>query len=313
MGSDVDPPTLLESALTFMQERSLLCCLHFFGSKELHPFFLEKVQDLPLQSRVFYHSCADVISMQDPPIRSVLRKRHSSLCQSFFSLRKGQIGGLISCANTGALVSAAKLFLPSMPRISRPALCAIIPTKQRPIALLDVGANTSLRRGHMLQLALMGAAYQKACGIHSPKVALLNIGQEASKGGALLQRCYQQLRDQEELFSFVGNLEPQGFFQGDGTADVVVTDGVLGNIFLKTAEAVIECVEDILRQEKTVPPIHALARFFTSRAPGALLLGVKKLIIKCHGHTSIAGVLASIEALLEMLDNRLLEKMEAAL
>lgn len=244
--------------------------------------------------------------MEDSPLSPIREKKDSSLSQALFALKEKKIDALISCANTGALLSASKILLSTLENVSRPALCVFIPTRKSPVAVLDVGANVSAKEHHLLQFALMGSAYQKALGIPYPKVALLNIGREDFKGGAFLQKCYKMLQNQKNRFAFLGNVEPKSVFSGD--LDVLITDGFSGNIFLKTAETAFAFCLDLLQKD----PRSEELKFFSHSPyylPGALLLGAKGIVIKCHGDAETSKITRSIESAIGLIEKKLVEKL----
>lgn len=308
MGSEMDPLHFLLSTLAFAKQHTRDFRVHFFGSPDLEKRFQKERKAffhlLPEDLLPSYESCLSVITMNDAPAKAARSKQNSSLCRGIFALKTGTIDALISCANTGAILSCAKLFLPTIHQVLRPALCLLLPTKKRPTAMLDVGASASAREQHLLQFAIMGSAYQKALGVPHPKLALLNIGREESKGGTFLRNCYKLLQNHPKQFAFLGNIEPKAIFEGE--ADLVVTDGFSGNIFLKTAEALVDVLQE---QGGTFCKEETSAHFpFVKSHPGALLLGTEGLILKCHGNTKIGEVFASIKNALRLIKSDLIRK-----
>ncbi len=185
--------------------------------------------------------------MDDDPLIAVRRKKDSSLCQGLQYLKEKKIDAFVSAGNTGALLFAAKTTLKTLKGIDRPALLALLPTKKKEVAVLDVGANLSLKPDHIVQFAQMGIAYQKSRGIENPIVGLLNIGIEAKKGTPQLQEAYLKLdaMNRDQPF-FAGNIEGKDVFHGN--IDVLVTDGFTGNVFLKTAEGIAAFILEQLEQ-----------------------------------------------------------------
>lgn len=178
--------------------------------------------------------------MEDAPLAAIRSKRGSSLCIGIRMLKEGLLQAFISAGNTGALIACAKIELPELPGVERPALMTLLPTRLGEMAVLDVGANTTYKVKHLVQFAAMGVAYQKSRGIEVPKVGLLNIGSEARKGTPELQLAYNELlalsKKKNASFSFSGNIEGRDVFNGE--IDVLITDGFTGNVFLKTAEGI---------------------------------------------------------------------------
>lgn len=219
-----------------------------------------------------------VIELEDHPLLSLRRKRNSSINIGLRMVKEGKLDAFISAGNTGALVSSAKMVLSMLPKVLRPCLIALMPTKKNPVAVLDVGANVQVKSQQLVQFACIGTAYQKACGVPHPKVGLLNIGSEPLKGTSELRIAYQKL--QSLPIHFVGNVEGTSVFNGD--VDVLVTDGFTGNVLLKTAEGIASLIFDRIQ----LPPSE-LKRFQTLHySEGALLAGVKGIVIKCHSYAS---------------------------
>ena len=211
-------------------------------------------------------------------------------------LKEGKIDALVSAGNTGALISSAKMILSTLKGVLRPCLIALMPTKKNLVAVLDVGANVQAKAIHLAQYALIGAAYQKTRGIALPSVGLLNIGSEPLKGTSELRSVYAMLQSHSsKSFQFMGNIEGTAVF--DGEVDVLVTDGFTGNIFLKTAEGIASLLLDRLPlQTADLKKFHSL---HYAEYPGAIIGGVKGLVIKCHGYSTpkgfVSGVLGAIE------------------
>jgi len=239
-----------------------------------------------------YVSTPEWIEMDDPPLYALRRKKKASMCEGLRWLKAKKIGAFISAGNTGALVSSAKMILGNISGILRPALLARIPTKKNPVTVLDMGANVQCKASHLVQFAKMGAAYSKIQGIDHPQVGLLNIGSEPIKGTSELRLAYQQLQKIDSDFHFVGNIESKSVFNGD--VDVLITDGFTGNVFLKTAEGIASLILDRVagflpanEYKKLHPKIKDLAStLHYAEHPGALLAGVRGVVIKCHGYST---------------------------
>jgi glycerol-3-phosphate acyltransferase PlsX len=232
--------------------------------------------------------------MDEHPLHSLRRKKNASIPVGMRLLKEGKIDAFVSSGNTGALVSSAKMILSMLPGIHRPALLALMPTKKNPVAVLDVGANIQVKAQHLVQFAHVGAAYQKARGIDHPTVGILNIGSEALKGTSELRLAYQKLLNLKNApFRFAGNIEGKSVFDGD--VDVLVTDGFTGNIFLKTAEGIASLILDRLHAHIPASELKKLnisdlqRHLHYAEYPGALLAGVRGIVIKCHGYTTPQG------------------------
>ncbi|MBP7073804.1 MAG: phosphate acyltransferase PlsX [Rhabdochlamydiaceae bacterium] len=304
MGSDT-PPEELATALIELREESFPAEFLLFVSPEVAG---ELPKNLP------HIVCPETIEMHDDPILAVRRKKESSLCQGIQFLHEKKIDAFISAGNTGALLLAAKTKLKTLPNIDRPALLTLLPTHKKEVAVLDVGANLTLKSHHILQFAAMGIAYQKSRGIEHPTVGLLNIGTEAIKGTPQVREAYAKLetlnRDQP---TFLGNIEGKDVFRGD--IDVLVTDGFTGNVFLKTAEGLASFILKQLEQrafEGSPSLRHEIAslkdRLYVAEHPGAILCGVEGIVVKCHGDITPAKFMSSIKGAARLVQHRFLEK-----
>lgn len=247
----------------------------------------------------------EVISMGDHPASAVRSKKDSSIVVGCRLVKEGRAHGFFSAGNTGACMAAATLWMGRIRGVSRPAIAAVIPGSARPVILLDVGANADVKPEMLVQFALMGAAYaQVVLGVDRPSVALLNIGEEPSKGSQLAQEAHALLAAQ--IPSFIGNVE--GRDVPAGAADVIVTDGFTGNVVLKTLEGLASVLFAELKSTlmATLPNRLAAAvvtpslRELKSRLDpeaygGAPLLGVDGVCIIGHGgsrETAVANGIA---------------------
>ncbi len=249
----------------------------------------------------------EVIGMDEHPLLALRKKKQASMCVALRSLKEGRFDAVVSAGNTGALVSSAKMILSTFKGILRPALLTLMPTKKEPVAVLDVGANVSVKAANLVQFATMGAAFQRVRGLQLPRVGFLNIGSEASKGTTDLRLAYQTLQEQSFPFCFVGNIEGRTVF--DGQVDVLVTDGFTGNVFLKTAEGIASLILDRVEQHTPQKELKNFQSLHYSEYPGALLIGVKGLVIKCHGYSSATGFANAIMGAINLAQNRVVQKL----
>lgn len=302
MGSDNAPDALLKAlqALSLPEHIRLIAV----GSSEF------EADASPLS----YIVASQTIEMDDPPLTAVRKKKDSSLCVGLRLLKTGAIDAFVSAGNTGALVSASKMILGNLPGILRPALLALMPTKKKPVAVLDVGAGVEAKASHLLQFAWMGAAYQKARGIQDPVIGLLNIGSEKIKGTSELRLAYEKL--QSAPFRFAGNIEGTSVFNGD--VDVLIADGFTGNIFLKTAEGIASLILDRLYTHIPAPELKKIQPHLTdlhrslhyAEFPGALLAGVKGVVIKCHGYSTPQGFANAVRGAAELVEENFLQSLQ---
>lgn len=284
LGSESSPETLLEGVLQASKQISKKVELVVYSKK------------IPLSDpSIKQVVVSQEMTMDQSPTQAFRKQNDTSMSRALEDLARGEISALISAGSTGALLVGATLLLPK--QIDRPALLALIPTETHPMAVLDVGGNVNTSSRRLVQFAELGAAVQKTLGaVSHPKVALLNIGTESIKGTENLKKAHQELSQRNSKhWDFVGNIEPRDAFQGK--VDVLVTDGFAGNIFLKTCEGMSQLIESKLHLNE------AFSQFDYKEYPGAILCGVEKLVIKCHGSSdgkTIARAILEAERLLEM-------------
>lgn len=224
--------------------------------------------------------------MDDDPLKAIRVKKNASMIQGLRRLKESSIDGFISCGNTGALLAASVIHLSLQEGVERPALATLIPTHQKPCLLLDLGANVKVRPETLVEFAKLGVQFtQTNLGVSKPRCALLNVGKEPTKGRKEHRTAYQLLSNQS---FFIGNVEPNHVFDGD--ANVVVTDGFTGNIFLKSLEGASRFFLERMPEAANAVDIN----LFADEYPGAILLGLDQLVIKCHGRGSVASVANSI-------------------
>ena len=313
MGSENDPESILMAIFDAFLEHSEIE-LTLIGSS-----YLEKKLPHNKPSDIHFTVSDTFIEIDDDPLYAIRRKKNSSMAVGISLLKEQKIDAFISAGNTGALVSIATMGLSKLPGVTRPALTSVLPTKKGPLAVLDVGANLGCKAEHLVQYAILGATFQKLRGIDKPNIGLLNIGSEEKKGTSQVKEAFKSLSKQKSpLFTFAGNIEAKEAF--DGEIDVLVTDGFTGNVFLKTAEGIASLVLDELAS--SVPEIKtSLAPFFQNlkkrlhytEYPGALLLGVKVPVVKCHSYSSLRSIIRAIEETYKMVDTRLVEMLEKSL
>jgi glycerol-3-phosphate acyltransferase PlsX len=302
MGSD-SPPEVLFQAVLQLSEENIPAELVVFATKEV------------LNELSWIESAVEVkefISMEDDPIFVVRRKKESSMAVGMRILNEKGIDAFVSAGNTGALLLTAKWALPTLPGIDRPALLTLLPTKGKDIAVLDVGANLTLKSTHILQFAAMGIAYQKSRGIPNPTVGLLNVGTEAKKGTPQLREAYEKLETlNRDTLTFVGNVEGKDAFQGD--IDVLVTDGFSGNVFLKTAEGIASFIlEELEKSQMDLKGILSKLRrrLHYAEYPGAILCGVDGIVVKCHGDSTPEALMNGVKGAIRLVQHAFLDKIK---
>lgn len=246
----------------------------------------------------------EVVAVHDEPVAAIRSKKDSSMVVACRAVREGRADAALSLGNTGALMAAGTLVMGRLPSVSRPAIATIMPTTAGRLVLLDAGANADCRPEHLIQFAHMGAAYARVVlGIDTPRVGLLSIGEEDTKGSQLVLETRPLMR--EQVPGFAGNVEARDI--PFGTVDVVVTDGFTGNVVLKLMEGMAEALFGRIRGEITASPIDRIAasvlkpRFAAMKADldpekvgGAPLLGLAGVCIKGHGSSRAPAVAAAL-------------------
>ena len=211
------------------------------------------------RSRIRVVHAEEAVAMDDPPITPIRKKRKSSIRIAAQLVRDGEADALVSAGNTGAAMIAAKMVMGTLDGVDRPALAATLPNLTGRTVLLDVGANIGTKPEHLRQFAVMGSLFaEEVGGVERPRVGLLSIGEEETKGTDITRQVFQALEG--EGLNFVGNVEGSDIFKG--TADVVVCDGFVGNALLKSAETMADMVMSMLKEE--------IGRSFRSRVGGLL-------------------------------------------
>ncbi|HEX4999326.1 MAG TPA: phosphate acyltransferase PlsX [Terriglobia bacterium] len=241
------------------------------------------------------------VTMEESAATAARRKKDSSIHVAERLMRDGVVSGVVSAGNTGAVMATAKMILGSLPVVDRPALSTVLPTqKGKPAILLDVGANVDCKPIHLEQFAIMGDIYSRTIlGIRRPKVGLLSIGEEDTKGNELTKEAFKSLK--RAPINFIGNVEGRDIFKGE--VDVIVCDGFTGNVALKLSEGLIETFTAMLKRElqRTLPArvgsifaqnaFHEFKRRLDySEFGGAPLLGIKGITIVCHGRSNANAI-----------------------
>jgi glycerol-3-phosphate acyltransferase PlsX len=259
--------------------------------------------------RLDFREATEVVAMDEPPREALRRKKNSSLRVSVDLVKQGEAAACVSAGNTGALMATAKFVLKTLPGVDRPAILAPVPTLTGFTYMLDLGANVSCDADNLLQFACMGSVVATDVGgVASPRVGLLNIGEEDIKGN-------DTVREAGRLIAASG-LNYAGFVEGNhifsGKVDVVVTDGFTGNVALKTMEGVAQMIARYLREEFTrsgfrrlqalaaAPALSALKhRLDPRRYNGASLVGLNGIVVKSHGSADSVAFANAIEVALE--------------
>jgi glycerol-3-phosphate acyltransferase PlsX len=301
MGAD-HPPHRLAEGVEKAVHAAPDAAFTLFLSPEASPSVQEIVAKFLWEGkRVELSLWPEVIQQQDEPLGALRKKRKSSLVQGIRALKRRRVDAFISCGNTGALFISSSLYLPRLSGIRRPALLAHVPTQHGQLAVLDVGSSLQCKAAHLIGYAELGASFKRIQGLPRPKVGLLNVGIESRKGTLEHQHTYDKLKAlaaQMGLFDFVGNVEGRAIFQNP--LDVLVTDGFTGNVFLKTLEGAGQFILEQFAKLLEPSKLDDVKSLLSHREyPGAILLGVEGLVMKCHGdaapHTLFQGIIKVID------------------
>lgn len=274
-------------------------------------------------SRVQLEQAAEVLEMTDKPADAARGKPVSSMAVGIDLVKQGRADAFVTSGNTGGAMANAIFRLGRIPGVKRPALTATFPVRTGQAVLVDIGANTDCKAEYLLQFSILGSVYaESALGVPSPRVALLSNGEEAGKGSALIKEAFHLL--ESSALNFVGNVEPKEFYAG--AADVVVADGFVGNVFLKTSEAVAGFLVDLIREQIKSGPVTSMGGMLAkpafrkvgevmdpARYGAAPLLGVDGLVFIGHGRFGEEGVLSGIRVARQAVENHLMESMRRAI
>lgn len=250
--------------------------------------------------KLFIHHCEEVVGMDETPLKAVRKKKDSSIRVAFELARKGEVAAVVSAGNSGATMAAGVLTLGRMEGAERPAIASIFPRHKGPVVVIDVGANVDCRPEHLFQFGVMAHAFASVClGVKDPKIGLLSIGEEGSKGNEQVKLTHELF--EKSLLNFSGNVEGRDIFTGD--VDVVVCDGFVGNVALKLTEGLAETMSAMLEEELNRSLAGKAAYLMGRRAfknlaekldyaeyGGAPLLGINGVGIICHGASSAKAI-----------------------
>lgn len=298
MGSDQAPRAEVEGAALALRELPPGFMVQLYGRSEVLEPVLAAIPDLD-RSRLEVREAPDVITMEDKPLEAVRRKRRSSLVTGIERCAEGEADAFISAGNTGAILAASTVLLGLHNGVQRASVAALFPTANGPVLVIDAGANLDCTPKELVCFARLGSVYMRDVrGVASPKVGLLNVGEEEKKGGVVLQEAFGMLRATEGL-NFIGNIEGRDLLAGhsrEGHIDVAVCDGFVGNVLLKFYESVGALVHRLLEQggDRSLlshPNVREAFEFLDySQYGGGPLLGVRGISIICHGSSRAKAI-----------------------
>ena len=319
MGGDHAPAEIVAGALLARNELSIETAL--VGSKDIIEAELTRLGEQPASWEIVH--ATEAIGMDEHPAQAVRSKRDASINVGMDMVKRGVAGSFVSAGNTGAVMASALMTLGRIQGIERPALGTLAPFTERGVLVLDVGANADVKPSYMVQFAQMGSVYaERVMGIPNPRIALLNIGSEDTKGSELVQEVHVRL--QHAGVNFVGNIE--GGEVHHGNADVIVTDGFTGNVAVKVTEGVADFIFRELRSALTSKLRYKLAAMVLRPAllkmrdrmdPGTYggvpLLGVNGFVLIAHGNSNARAVRNALRTASEGAQSGMLDSIRTAL
>ena len=312
MGGDFGPRNIVQASLACLIATPSLHLI-LVGQASLIEALIARQSGVD-RSRLHVVNATEVIAMDERPSQALRGKPDSSMRVALGLVADGQAQACVSAGNTGALMALSRFVLKTLPGIDRPAMVAAIPTQRGYCQLLDLGANVDCSAENLYQFAVMGSVAAEALGVSRPKVALLNVGTEDIKGN-------QQVKLAASLLQAAPGLNYSGFIEGDGLyrgeADVVVCDGFVGNILLKSSEGLATMisarVQALFSQNLVTKAVGVLAlplmkRMQADLAParhnGASFLGLQGIVVKSHGSAGVQSFQSAIQrALIEIHEN----------
>lgn len=316
MGGDFGPSVTLPAVFRFLQrdDQARVVLVGLPGEVEEavakeRPRFGERLR---------FQAASEVVGMNEPLATALRIKKNSSMRVAIDLVKSGEAQAAVSAGNTGALMAISRFVLKTLPGIDRPAIATVLPTLRGYSYVLDLGANVDCEPQHLLQFGIMAdLLYSAVEHKDRPTVGLLNIGEEDIKGNEVVKQAGELLK--ESGLNFFGNVEGDDIYKG--TTDIVVCDGFVGNVLLKTSEGLAHMLATFLREEFSRNPFRKLAALFAlpalngfkrrvdpRRYNGASLLGLRGIVVKSHGSADQLAFAKAIERAAEAARNRLVER-----
>ncbi len=310
MGGDRAPRVVVEGVVQAVQQYGAEVIL--VGDQT--QIYQELKRFTPLPNGLTIHHASEVIGMDESPAASVRKKKDSSINVAAQLVKEGKADAFFSAGNTGAVVCATTLLWRQLQKVERAGIAVVFPNRQGVTILIDAGANIDPKPQHLLQYAIMGSTYSRyILHVENPRVGLLNVGEEESKGPEFIQETHQLL--QQSSLTFIGNAEGRDVFSGK--YDVIVCDGFVGNVALKAVESVALTLTDFLKEELArnwmtrMGSLMARSAFRALKKKmdyaeygGAPLLGVNGICIIGHGSSSVKAIKNGIRVASEFVDHQ---------
>ena len=316
MGGDHGPSVTVPAALHFLRADRDTRIVLVGRPEAIEPHLGTALAEFGERLRI--QRASEVVGMDEPPALAMRSKKDSSMRVAVDLVKSGDAQAAVSAGNTGALMAISRFVLKTLPGIDRPAICSTLPTLRCQTHVLDLGANVDCSPEHLLQFAIMGAMLVAAVEHNErPSVGLLNIGEEDIKGNETVKQAAVLLRNSG--LNFYGNVEGNDIYKG--TVDVVVCDGFVGNVALKTSEGLAQMMATFLREQFSRNWMTKLAAVFamsalkgfkhkvdSRRYNGAALLGLRGVVVKSHGSADAFAFEQAIYRASEAARNRLIER-----
>lgn len=316
MGGDFGPSVTLPAVLHFLQLDRLAKVI-LVGLPDSIEAAVAKEKP-HFGDRLRFRAASEVVGMDDPIATALRAKKDSSMRVAIDLVKTGEAQAAVSAGNTGALMAISRFVLKTLPGIDRPAIASILPTIRGYTYVLDLGANVDCEPQHLLQFGIMADLLVSSVEHKEhPTVGLLNIGAEDIKGNEVVKQAGELLK--ESGLNFYGNIEGNDIYKG--TTDIVVCDGFVGNVLLKTSEGLAQMVATFLREEFSRNPFRRIAALFAlpalngfkkrvdpRRYNGASLLGLRGIVVKSHGSADKMAFTKAIERAAEAARNRLVDR-----
>jgi glycerol-3-phosphate acyltransferase PlsX len=323
MGGDRGPELIIQGAILALRESNDFDIVLLGPEDFLKKYLADHGVETALVNRLHIEHAPETISMDEAPVEAVRRKKNSTIMVGFDLVKNGQADAVVSAGNSGATMASAVRKLGRLKGISRPGIASLFPTMKSPVMIMDIGANVDCRPKHLVQFAIMASScISKIQKISNPRVGLLSIGEEPSKGNALVKEAHDLLLASN--LNFIGNVEGRDVYQGD--VDVIVCDGFVGNVSLKVSEGLAEAAMQMLKSE-IVKSFRAKLGYLLMRTAfasfrkrvdyaeygGAPLLGINGTGIISHGKSNATAIKNAILVARDMVRNKVKESIVDAL
>jgi len=327
MGGDLGPAEVVAAVKLAVSQYHSLSPITLVGDNAvLDPLLREA--GLHRSARLSVVHASEVVTMDDKPVIALKKKKDSSMARAVELVKNGEASVVVSCGNTGALMATGTIRLRTMEGIARPALAAICPRQGGHFVLIDAGANPEARPEHLVHNAVLGSHYCRVrLGVKAPRVGLMTIGTEEGKGNALISEANEMLKRVNGLINYTGPIEGFNVFTRHDNfepVDVVVCDGFVGNIMLKSWESLVNFFKAMLKEELGANPLRATGALLShgafnafkervnpERYGGAPLLGLNGNILKAHGSSNRRAIKTAIQAANEIIKADMNHRIEA--